>query len=56
MKLSDETLENLLIALAKATDEQGVPVHIPPEAAFTGLILDQSPSVSRYFLELPTHG
>lgn len=55
MKLSEETLENLMVALAQATDEQGVPVNIPPEAAFTSLILDQSPSAARYFLEIPAH-
>lgn len=56
MRLSEETLENLLIALSQARDEQGVPVHIPPEAAFTKLILDNAPSVAAYFLELPAHG
>jgi len=31
-------------------------VNIQPEDAFTSLILDQSPTASKYFLELPTHG
>ena len=56
MKLSDETIENLMIALAQATDEAGVPVHIPPEAAFTGLILENAPTAAKYFLEIPAHG
>lgn len=56
MKLSDETLENLLFALVQATDEHGAPVHIPPEAAFADLILAQLPSMNKYYWKEPTHG
>ena len=42
-KLSSETLENLLIALAKAKTENGLIVHIRPQDAFTPFILDQLP-------------
>jgi len=42
-KLSNETLENLLIALARAKDERGLIVHIRPQDAFTPFILNQLP-------------
>ncbi len=48
MKLSDETLENLLIALAKLKDESGLAIHIRPKDAFTPLILDQIPPVFQH--------
>ena len=56
MKLSDETLENLLVALVQATDDHGASVHIPPDAAFTDLILAQLPAMDKYYWKEPTHG
>ena len=46
-KLSQETLENILIAVSQAKDERGLFVNLPPELALSPALLEQMPDFVR---------